>query len=37
MVAANAANVVNNNDRDHYNAKPPIFDGEKFEYWKDRI
>src|ERR1044072_1635108 len=20
-----------------YNAKPPIFDGEKFEYWKDRI
>src|SRR5580765_387532 len=20
-----------------YSAKPPIFDGEKFEYWKDRI
>jgi hypothetical protein len=30
-------NVVNNNERDHYNKKPPIFDGEKFDYWKDRI
>ncbi|XP_050899820.1 uncharacterized protein LOC127106581 [Lathyrus oleraceus] len=37
MVVANAANVVNNNDIDHYSAKPPIFDGEKFDYWKDRI
>ncbi|XP_050920064.1 uncharacterized protein LOC127137668 [Lathyrus oleraceus] len=26
MVVANAANIINNNDRDHYNAKPPIFD-----------
>lgn len=26
-----------NNDKDHYFAKPPIFDGEKFDYWKDRI
>jgi hypothetical protein len=32
-----AANIVNNNERDHYSAKPPIFDGEKFDYWKDRI
>lgn len=22
------------NDRDHYNVKPPIFDGEIFDYWK---
>src|ERR1044072_1696904 len=20
-----------------YNAKPPVFDGEKFDYWKDKI
>lgn len=26
-----------NNDKDHYSAKPSIFDGEKLEYWKDRI
>lgn len=26
-----------NNDKDHYSAKPPIFDGEKFDYWKERI
>ena len=32
-----AANVVNNNERYHYNAKPSIFDGEKIYYWKDRI
>ena len=25
------------NDRDHYSSKPPMFDGEKFDYWKDRI
>src|ERR1044072_7115807 len=25
------------NKDNHYNAKPPIFDGEKFDYWKDRI
>ncbi|XP_057432479.1 uncharacterized protein LOC130725251 [Lotus japonicus] len=23
--------------REHCSAKPPMFDGEKFEYWKDRI
>lgn len=32
-----AANVVNNNDRDHYSAKLPIFDGEKFYYQKHKI
>jgi hypothetical protein len=37
MVAANIANIANNNEKDHYSAKPPIFDGEKFDYWKDRI
>lgn len=26
-----------NNDKYHYSAKPPIFNGEKFYYWKDRI
>src|ERR1044072_4588337 len=25
------------NKDNHYSAKPPIFDGEKFDYWKDRI
>lgn len=25
-----------NNDKDHYYEKPPIFDGENFDYWKDR-
>lgn len=25
------------NDRDHYNAKPPIYDGDRFDYWKNRI
>ncbi|XP_058754629.1 uncharacterized protein LOC131627789 [Vicia villosa] len=25
------------NEREHYNAKPPIFDGERFYYSKDRI
>ena len=24
-------------EKDNYNAKPPIFDGEKFDYWKDRL
>lgn len=24
-------------DRDHHISKPPIFDGDKFDYWKDRI
>ncbi|XP_050895080.1 uncharacterized protein LOC127101651 [Lathyrus oleraceus] len=31
------ANILNNNERDHYSEKPLIFDGEKFYYWKDRI
>src|ERR1044072_7636078 len=30
------ANSLENKDN-HYSAKPPIFDGEKFDYWKDRI
>src|ERR1044072_1875581 len=30
------ANSSENKDN-NYNAKPPIFDGEKFDYWKDRI
>src|ERR1044072_1763886 len=25
------------NKDNHYSAKPPIFDGERFDYWKDRI
>ena len=28
---------TNNNVKDHHYAKPPIFEGEKFDYWKDRI
>lgn len=28
---------TSNNDKDHYSVKPLIFDGEKFDYWKDRI
>ena len=30
------ANSFENKDN-HYCAKPPINDGEKFDYWKDRI
>ena len=30
------ANSFENKDN-HHSAKPPIFDGEKFDYWKDRI
>src|ERR1044072_1005530 len=30
------ANTSENKDNT-YSAKPPIFDGEKFDYWKDRI
>ena len=37
MVVANATNVINNNERDHYSAKPPIFDGAKFDYWEVRL
>ena len=25
------------NDRDQYSVKPSIFDGEKFDYWKDKM
>lgn len=25
------------NDKDHYNAKPLVFYGDRFEYWKDKI
>ena len=28
---------VGHYDKDHYSAKPPIFDGENFYYWKDII
>ena len=24
-------------DKDRIGGKPPVFDGEKFDYWKDRI
>ncbi|XP_057444117.1 uncharacterized protein LOC130736293 [Lotus japonicus] len=27
----------NGDQKDHYSAKPPVFDGKKFDYWKDRI
>ena len=27
----------NNEERDRFSGKPPIFDGENFDYWKDRI
>ena len=30
-----ASLTLRHNERDHYSAKPPIFDGEKFDYWKD--
>ncbi|KAI5432190.1 hypothetical protein KIW84_036076 [Lathyrus oleraceus] len=29
--------MAHTNEKDSYNAKPPVFDGEKFDYWKDRI
>ena len=32
-----AALAVANNEKDHYSAKPPVFDGDKFDYWEDRI
>lgn len=28
---------IRNNEKDHYSAKHPIFNGKKFDYWKDRI
>ena len=38
-MANNSSNTVtiDDKDKDHYSAKPPMFDGEKFDYWKDRI
>ena len=27
----------NHEDRDRFSGKPPVFDGENFDYWKDRI
>ena len=29
--------AADDNDKDKYSAKPPMFDGEKFDYWKDKI
>ncbi|XP_050889632.1 uncharacterized protein LOC127094916 [Lathyrus oleraceus] len=29
--------MANTNEKDSYNAKSPVFDGEKFDYWKDKI
>ena len=29
--------VAQTNDRDHYNAKPLVFNGDRFDYWKDKI
>lgn len=29
--------VANNNEKEHYNTKPSVFDDEKFDYWKDKI
>ncbi|XP_050897918.1 uncharacterized protein LOC127104807 [Lathyrus oleraceus] len=29
--------MANTNKRDSYNSKPPVFDGENFDYWKDKI
>ena len=26
-----------NEDRGRFSGKPPVFDGENFDYWKDRI
>lgn len=34
----NTASTSNNyEDKDRINTKPPMFDGENFDYWKDRI
>src|SRR5580765_1771071 len=31
------ADISSDNKGNSYSAKPPIFDGERFDYWKDRI
>ena len=36
-MANNNVVILANDDKDKYSAKPPVFSGEKFEYWKDRI
>lgn len=35
MTNVQHANI--NNDKIHFSAKPPLFDGDKFDYWNDRI
>ena len=37
MVEATQTKVVSDSNDKSYNVKPLIFDGEKFEYWKDRL
>ena len=36
-MANNNVGILANDDKDKYSAKPLVFSGEKFEYWKDRI
>ena len=28
---------TNGQEKDYFSVKLPVFDGEKFDYWKDRI
>ena len=37
MVEPTLNNVASDSNDKSYNVKHPIFDGEKFEYWKDRL
>lgn len=37
MVAIPLSVALADRDKDHYSAKPLVFDGENFDYWKDRI
>ena len=37
MVDPTTANAASNSNDKSYNVKPPIFDGEMFEYWKGRL
>ena len=37
MVEPTTSNIASDSNDKSYNVKPPIFDGEKFEYWKDRL
>ena len=38
-MAGPSQNISNDNheDKDKFNGKPPVFNGENFNYWKDRI